>query len=546
MSKTIANLYKHAIFTDQLIISENKDNMLKLLEKYPVKTVKYLIKKYNLNQLVLELFCPNFFSKYESFVIVGCPHSTDVDVVCIVDNLLQSNGKTNILFSTELLRLNNEIYNELGYDKLKQLDINLISIKNNNITSLLKGGKETQNIILKTYHLHKQKYEMPNLDFVDVDILEKCRALAKFFLDNLEYISINYQLIRELKKDAYTNTEKMLNFFKIILNYVDLDNKNNTLKWKDVMKSIVVKFIQLILLKHNIHSYTKGDMINKICSIDLDLKPDELRWYLFRGFIGIENKLLFVNLHLQCIEILNEYLANINCVVNKEILFETINNFTYDKFIDFFNSPNKSTIEFEQIWNNDFGENTSVNSVFESESSNEQDKIFLLNLFDTKHHKNFIWINQRSVEWLELLNNFYKCGNNSKEIRSGFEGKFNLIRGAIAEILILDDLIKNEFTNFKKISLGLLVEDTLIGSKGCAPDLILVSDHEIIPVEIKCLKSSIKNSDYYDSINLAQKQCDTITHILNSFKFGYIKRKIIILSWFEINKLNYQCLEISY
>lgn len=550
VTRFTAELLYDAIKNNKIIIPEFDPvikNTLESLKTHPVKTAKSIIKKYNIDLQNLESYCGNFFSSYDSFVIIGCPHSTDIDVVCLVKHFNQSNGKPKTLLSTELNRLHYEIFEELNYDKSKDLDINLISIQNSNITSILKGGKETQNIILETYQYHKQKYPIPQLDFVKVSMLEKCRSIAKYFLDYLEFICEDYKLLRDSKKIAYANTSSMLDFSKLIIQHIDLNNIHNSKKWKNTMKSLVMKFIQLILLEHNIYSYAKLDMINKIKSIFNNLDEEGLKWYLFRGTIGIENQKVFFELNELYVKILTDCMLNIdNITLEKDIWFCTIDKQIINKFGCFFEQPNMPTEKFEQYWNKTFGPDVSINSVFEAESSTTSTQTHLLKLFDEYFHKNFIWINQRSPEWLDLLTNFYKCGTNSKEIPPGFMGKFNLIRGAIAEYIITNDIMLNEFKNFNKISLGLLVADTIKGSRGCAPDLILVNDLEIIPIEIKCLKSSIKNSDYYDSIELAQKQCDTVIEILNSFKIGYINKKIIILSWFETNKLVYRCLQINY
>lgn len=536
MSKTIANLYKKIITNDKLKI-DNKEEILLSLELFPIKTVKQLIKKYNLSQGQLEEFCNDNFSKYISFVIIGCPHSTDIDVCCIVNESYQSNGKTYPLLADEINRLNNEIYDKLGYDKSRKLDINFITVKNNNITSLSKGGKETQNIILSTYDLHKQKYECPNLEFVKIDILEKCKTIAKFYLDHLEDISIDYQLIRESKKRAYQTTYDMLEFSKTVIGNIDICNLNDKKEWNDTMKSLTMKIIQLILLKNNIYEYTKEGMINQVKIFGFN--EDELTYLLFRGNKGIKSN-IFTRLHDEYVKILEEYLNNIDKNIH-EILFCDINIHYKNNFKHFFDSPNIATEQFQKSWNQKFNDK-SINSIFKLESSNQENRNILLQYFDEKYHKNFIWINQRSEEWLKLLK-FYTCGNNSKEIQSGFNGKFNLIRGAIAEQLIIDNFI---FEDFNKISLGLLVKDTKEGSKGCAPDLILVNDKEIIPVEIKCLKSDKKNSDYYDSLILAQKQCETVKNIFNSFNCNLIKKKIIILSWFTENKLIYEVNTINF
>jgi hypothetical protein len=190
--------------------------------------------------------------------VIGCPLSNDLDVICIVDIEYQSNGKTYPLLTSEIERLRIEL-ESIGYlqEKINLIDINIITIKNGNIASLTKGGKETSNIIMSTYDYHKQKYCCPDLDFVTVDILEKSRTIAKFMIDHLENICVDYSSIRNEKKESYMSTFKMLEFSKKIGPIIDCDNITNSLKWFDDMKSITMKICQLLLLKHNIYEYTK-------------------------------------------------------------------------------------------------------------------------------------------------------------------------------------------------------------------------------------------------------------------------------------------------
>lgn len=539
MSRTTAKLYAHAIYNNKFDFDENKGLVLCQLDKFPKRTVKQLIKKYRIPQNILESYCDSLFSEYSSFVIIGCPESTDIDVVCIVDELNNFNGKTNPLSVSEFTRLKSEIYDELEYDRSKQLDINLITVKNKNVTSLLKGGKETQNMILATYTLHKQKYDCPELDFVHVDILEKCRAIAKFYIDHLENISLNYESIRDRKKESYSSTFEMLEFSKEIVKYIDFDNLGNSALWFDDMKSLTVKLVQIILLKNRIYEYTKSEMANKISKFGFE--KEEVLWYLFRGKKGSRSRDCFENFHKSYVKILEDYFANIS-QYNFKICLKDITTYSnHSKYNLFFDSPNCASDEFEDQWNENFGD-SSVNSVFVLNSTKLENRNNILKFFDNEFHENFIWINQRNEEWLSLLK-FYVCGNNSKEIPCGFEGKFNLIRGTIAEILVSDHF---SFEDFEKISLGLLVESTKKGSKGCAPDMILVNGTEIIPVEIKCLRSGTKNSDYYDSLDLAQKQCNGIKNIIDGFHSGLVRRKIVIISYFENCFFNYETNVINY
>lgn len=101
MSKSIAKLYKYAILQNRLQIVENREKILHDLELYPVKSVKQLIKKYNLSNLQLEELCIELYSEYESFV----------------DSKFQSNGKSFPLLISEL--------KSIGYssDKINLLDL---------------------------------------------------------------------------------------------------------------------------------------------------------------------------------------------------------------------------------------------------------------------------------------------------------------------------------------------------------------------------------------------------------------------------------------
>lgn len=545
MSRSIAKLYKHAICEGKINIIENKEKLLQNLEIYPVRTVKQLIKTHNLSNETLENYCSDLFSTYEGFIVIGCPLSTDIDVICVLDEKFQSNGKPFMLLETEFIRLEKEL-REIGYvfDSRNKLDINLITIDQNRgtITSLLKGGRETSNMIMSTYKYHKQKYECPNLEFTEVDILEKCRTISKFMLDHLENISIDYESIRNEKKESYGSTLEMLEFSKRLGGVLDINNINSTVNWQDDIKSLTMKFCQLILLQYNIYVYTKMEISDETAKVT-GLDSDKILWLLTRGNNGTESRDTILVLYKMYVDILNTYQTSILHIF-KTIHFSKINVDTDEllaKVTSFFNSPNFPTEEFENEWNINFSD-SNVNSVFINKSTPENSRGKLVNLIGLENMNHFIWSNQRSEEWLELLK-FYTCGTNSKEIPSGFAGKYNLIRGAIAELLICNDF---QFENFDKIQVGLLVDSNEKGARGCAPDLLLINESELIPVEIKCLRNSTKNSEYYDHFDLAQKQCKTVKNIIDKINRKIVKRKIVILSWFSNNALEYEICTMNY
>jgi hypothetical protein len=113
---------------------------------------------------------------------------------------------------------------------------------------------------------------------------------------------------------------------------------------------------------------------------------------------------------------------------------------------------------------------------------------------------------------------------------------------------LFDPNIVSGLGGFKKFSLGFIVREFGVPlSPGCAPDLILQHETtgEIIPVEIKVLKSNSKNSDYYRAIHLATLQCRNVKDILQDDR---ITKCVVILSWFledmQIFEMNYFIFDI--
>lgn len=584
MSKCVAKLLIHSIENNKLDIIKSDNEKVKILEElkmFPVRTAKRIIKNHNITHNMLEIICEDLYSKYSEFIIFGCPMSTDLDVVCVVDNVYQENGKCYPLLSSEIERLKSELFQmNFSEEKMSNIDINIISIKDKSIIAVNKGGKEIGNIILSTYEYHKQKHSCPEIDFIEINIFNKLRSISKFIIDHLEIITntlTNFN-IKQIRKQSYQQSETMNEMFyysRQIRSVLDTQNINNSSKWKDDMKSFTMKICQLILLKNNVYEYTKFGIYEKLKNMSvsechgMNNYSGSIFWLLTRGKYNEnkEGKIEILNMsdimsdtisdtilkmYDIFVDIFSEYensIIKINKSINinvDEDNFKSISGnyyFTFKKILSFFQSPNKLTNEFEIEWNNNF-ENNSVNANFELFSTIPEMRIELLSKFEISDWDKFIWTNQRSNEWLKLLK-YYTCGNNSKEISKNFESKFNLIRGAVAEILICQNLI---FENFTKIQLGLIVRDIFEKSIGCAPDLLLVNENEIIPVEIKCLKTGAKNSDYYDSFCLAEKQCDSVKKIIDNIKKNLILRKMIILSWFndvdkalnyEINLLNY-------
>jgi hypothetical protein len=141
-----------------------------------------------------------------------------------------------------------------------------------------------------------------------------------------------------------------------------------------------------------------------------------------------------------------------------------------------------------------------------------------------------IYDSQRSEKWIEYHREFTKG-------KAKIEGdKFSMIRGAIGEMIITDNCNFNEICNEKvnKCMIGFIKE----GNNLCAPDLLLInSNQEIIPVEIKCLPMEvcfdINNKAFHREFKLARKQINYISEIINNIYKKKVKKGIIIFAYFS-------------
>jgi hypothetical protein len=522
------------------------DLVVKNLKMYPVKTFKCVSKLYHLTTDDLEDLCYDKFSKFESFLFFGCPYSTDIDCAVIVRSIDHENGQPYPLHHTEYERLIKEIKSIsqlVGFteDDIKNLDYNLIAIDPSEykVVAFSKGGNEIQNMIMETYHYHEQVYPKPDLVHIDIEPFDKIRSIAKYIIDNLEEIISSDKLYKQIKDKrtiAYKEgIDEIIELSITILPYLNLEDRIAT---RNVYKSLTLKIAQLILLEHKEYEYTKLELANKVGKYLPELK-DGILWNLFRGSFGVFNSITMVRLLEEYTRIINEYKSNIFTIYtsyNLEEMLDLHATFKMSKalYFEFLMSPTEPTNKFKIMWPDTYLSNQSINELFIIECSSQED---IHKLEYWIHIENFLWIDQRSEDWLTLLK-YYTCGKNSKIVNDTIEAKYNLIRGAMAEQIILE-LFNPEhigLKNYVKIKVGLIVEAFEHGSRGCAPDLLLlnVMTGELIIVEIKCLKTDKKNSDYYRELKMANKQCNETFSIIKKYdRTINVAQKLIIISWFD-------------
>jgi hypothetical protein len=490
--------------------------------------------------------CPEFFSRYEKFYVIGCPRSTDIDVLIIINKRFLINGIPLPLFSSEYQRLLSEL-SELSYDISRSIDYNLIVIENGCIIGQTKGGLDTSNILIKTHHLHTQKYVYDlELNFIQSELINRIRPIAKFILDYLEDVAIYYHSIRPEKIQIYTiGTDRMIEYSLTILDKIHINtsllNESRTKLWHDFMKSITMKIIQLALLfYHSEYEFVKENLA--LISEKFGFNPNNTLWFLFRGKEGEFNEQFLAQLFELYNTIVSLYYSNLQTIdvicpksnlTNNTLLSDIL----FNQFIE---SPNEPSIEFGQEFTRSYptGE---INNLFPMTYDNITDLILPQPI-----KEKFIQITQRTDEWFFLLTEFYQCGQNSGIIKDTIEGRYNLLRGSITESLILEYFQPSMIglsTDWQKIQVGLLVEEVgKKGARGCSPDLLLIRDNQIIPVEIKTLHTSNKNKDYYRGRELAKKQCESVRNILDpENKYNLFTQYLIILAYYSTTELILEC-----
>ena len=535
--------------TDDIIC----EKLIFLLNSSPIKTLKNILSVIG----NITIYTQDLYTQfYISWVVIGCPGSTDIDVVVFVTKENIKDGKPLELSPTLLITLMTEL-RDAGYNiaSIDDLDINVLCVnEEGHIIANMKGGAEIANIINLTHHYHKQKYPIPHLQTIEVSIFDKLRAISKFILDNLKSLTPDYEKIRSSKQEAYQNgTDAMIQFTVLedFLGNLDLVNINTTKEWKDLWKSLTMKFCQLILLVDNQYEYTKEQLAIKTGKLfpERENLTDELLWFLFRGNKGrididnTEDTIRF--LHQKYCVIVANHFASVKptyMTITKNTLLKTIIeqelHFPEDLLKAFFESPNVPNSTFEKLWVEfvllykevyDVS-SFSLNKLFQTPVSSLGDRLKLFTLLGKTNYEQFVWIAQRSDEWF-ALRKLYPGGTDLGNIGETLQATYNLIRGSITEMIIQELFspsvigLKNE--DYSWIDTGLIHN----AKKSCAPDGLLVSSTDIIPVEIKSLHSSVRNSDYYRGIELATKQCNSVRTILN--RPDVITHYLVILSWYN-------------
>lgn len=511
------------IIKEILKINSNM-NFSEEIDKIKNKYVKQFIK----NQSIKEQYITDF-----NAIIIGCPESTDIDIIVIVDENLDIHTiKINNSDITEQLK--KKCIYEIDFKK--QLDINIIQIKNKKVIKSQKGSIKTlQGIIYYTQHLHIKK------DYIiDINKPDKFRIEDRI-IPPINYILYNLDIfcgkkksieLRDKKIFAINSNEKdKVNFIiendimNIILDeFISLNDIN-----KDYFKALFVKLSTMILINNNLSDntdyYTKRGLAKLIDKIYPDTYEYSL-YYLFRSKEGKFNKDFLKTIFKEYISFATTYIDNYDFIWNKININTKVNVSHIDDKIQklFWENTSEPTESFIEYFDS-ISIDTNIEKHFILKSTGENDYEFDL-IPQFKKYTSFV--DQRSKEWFELRN-IYPPNNivkdnkyfNYPRTKNWIKELYHLIVGSIGEQYVMYNIDWNKiFDGYVFINIGMLIDYDKKFS--ISPDGFLINfdTKDIIPIEIKCIRNekNLFSRNTMRELKTAKEQLQTIKKIINCKK----------------------------
>jgi len=221
------------------------------------------------------------------YYLFGSENSQDYDVLVECSDIPE-----NIEVAHLMCQNFNEELSKILTDK--ELNCNLITIKDNQIIDCFKGTcEELNNCLYYTYDNHKQLFKNPIISPVERDINEKILRVARFLITFYSRTELRTEIKSALRGNLLLKLEvlKKIDYVSMI----DFPSKKE--KLEDILKVIAFQFGQVFSLidGYDSDSYTKNgilknypdliDFINRNNNYDLNI----LNRYLKR-FIEIAEK----------------------------------------------------------------------------------------------------------------------------------------------------------------------------------------------------------------------------------------------------------------
>jgi hypothetical protein len=421
------------------------------------------------------------------FNIYGCPlfnklyGRTTVFVACPVK-------RDQIKLSFDDSKIREKVGNDI--------DVTLVVIDRGTVTLASKGNKEINNIIHSTYGCHTQYYPICVTGMIEINIFDKLKFIAGQILLH-EHNAKHVRTLGDIPRIEYAVS--LLTSFVI----------DNTLLY----------YIKQVIVMHKVGLYYMTDAIEQ------------------------EFKKIYSTYDKQTLQTaLNDIIKT--CVNRFSWHQHELKLTTEDALLaEFIKSPVHPTDRFKQLFGDMCrrAETKSLNKLFPHTCRN----IDKLPSYITDRVVN---VAQRSPEWLALLSDYQFGRNGGLEQcppdKDYCEFYYHLMRGIFAEDLVVNkvDYAKMLGRTYHTITIGAILSDKKKGSPAVAPDILLVSDDEIVPVEIKCIVcDNFGHPKYRRAVELAEKQLRSTLAIINNKQ---CKRAIITIVQIRYDKTKGHVLQI--
>jgi hypothetical protein len=466
-------------------------------------------------------------------IIIGCPESTDYDVIIIVDETIDVEST----IDNDNIRKMMSIISKKPIKIDKKIDANIIHLKNKRVIKSQKGSIKTiQGIIYYTQELHNKPEYLIEIDRPDTfKIEDRIIPPITFILYNLNIFcgkSVG-DSIRDEKIKAINSNEKTKIDFLIDNKIFDkifeiMDEQITNIRYKDYIKALFVKLSTIILinkkLSENTEYYTKRGIANLLDKIYPQTKDFSL-YFLFRGKEGVYNKNFIKIIFDEFIKFAQEYKDYY------DFEWHTLD-VDFTKKLELIPSD-----VIDKFWSNPY-DDIIVNDDIIIKSTNKSDYDFES---IPEFTKNIKFIDQRSKEWF----NFRKIyPPNKKNIIDDEKINHNYISGSIGEQYLMFNVDWNKiFPDYHFVSVGMLIHP----DKGysISPDGFLINFDikDIIPIEIKTIKSNknLFSQTMMREIKIAVTQLKTVNEIINCKKglitFMFIQQDKQIITEYAIVEL---------
>jgi len=477
-----------------------------------------------INKFIQQIVPDNILIEFR-LIIIGCPESTDYDVIIIVDDTID----VEIIITENDIRTKMVEVSKVPIDYNKKIDANIIHIKNKRVTKSLKGSIKTiQGIIYYTQELHNKPEYLIDVDKPDTfKIEDRIIPPITFILYNLNiFCGKDFgESIRDGKIKAINSNEKTKIDFLIDNKIFEkifeiMDEQITNIRYKDYIKALFVKLSTIILinnkLSENTEYYTKRGIANLLDKIYPQTKDVSL-YFLFRGKEGQYQKAFFRIICDEYIKFAKEY---------KDYYDFDWHTLDVDFTKSLQNVPPNVILNF---WSNFYDDITYSDEII-IKSTNIDDYDFNL-IPEFKNNVKFI--DQRSNEWFELRKIYPP---NKKYIKNDSQSKIdikNYISGSIGEQYIMFNVDWNKiFPNYHFISVGMLIHPD--NKYSISPDGFLINfdTKDIIPIEIKTIKSNrnIFSQTMMREIKMSIIQLKTVNEIIKC------KKGLIVFMFIQQNK----------